>query len=129
MANEFVRPPPAEPINNYSLQVYLQTIEQRRWQADAQPVRAVDFLIDADVPLVERFKPRRVNVDDIEAISPIATPRRVRILHGPVRASNLNTGYARFFPGETHTVSARAAHALVTSGCAEYTDAETAEVA
>ena len=61
-------------------------------------------------------------VDEVEAISPLAEPRRVRILHGPVRVSNLNFGIERMFEGEEHIVPARAAHALVASGIAEYAD-------
>lgn len=90
----------------------------------------LDMLVEAPlhIPADRRFVPRRVPVAEIEAISPIAPPRRVRILHGPVRTANLQIGIARMFPGETYTVSARAAHALVGSGCAEYLD-ETATVA
>ncbi len=119
---EFVSLPPVFPLSDWALKQFIQTVEQRRQQADAQPFRAVDIFVEATTPFAERFKPRRVSVDDIEAISPIAPPRRVRILHGPVRTANLNIGIARMFPGETPMVSARAAHALVTSGCAEYAD-------
>jgi hypothetical protein len=78
--------------------------------------------VPPDTPAWRRFVPKRVSPDAVEAISPIAPPRRVHILHGPVRASNLAIGYARLFPGETPIVSARAAYALVASGIAEYID-------
>jgi hypothetical protein len=121
---EFVAPPPLAPLSDYAMRQFVTTVEQRRQQADAQSVRAVEIFVDADVPLAQRFRPRRVSVDEIEAISPIAPPRKVRIVHGPVRAANLNIGIARMFPGEQHTVSARAAHALTASGCATYADNE-----
>ncbi len=125
---EFVAPPPLFPLSDFALRQFVATVEQRRQQADAQ-VRAVEIFIDANVPLRSRFVPRKVPIDEIEAISPIAPPRRVRVLHGPVRAANLNVGIARMFPGEQHTVSARAAHALVGSGCAEYLDEPAAATA
>jgi hypothetical protein len=65
---------------------------------------------------------------EIEAISAIAPPRTVKILHGPVRTANLQIGIARMLVGEVHVVPPRAAHCLVASGVAEYTD-ETATVA
>lgn len=69
-----------------------------------------------------RFRPRKIALSEIEAISAIAAPRRVKILHGPVRVAEFNCGIARMFPGEVHTVPARAAYALVASGVAQYDD-------
>ena len=126
--NEFVRPPPTEPINNYSLHVYLQTVEQRQ-APRALPAPMLDLMIEAPlhIPPQQRFVPHRVSVSEIEAISAIAPPRRVKINFGPVRTAHLNAGIARMHAGETHIVNARAAYALVHSGIGIYTDVDTAE--
>jgi hypothetical protein len=119
LATEFFPPPPfAHP---YAFQTFVQTVESRQ-QMQAQATEPAIVFEPDDVVALRRFSPRKVPLDEIEAISPLAPPRRVHILHGPVRASNLAIGYARLFPGETPIVSARAAHALVASGCAEYLD-------
>ena len=74
--------------------------------------------------MTQRFRVRRVPLSDIEQIGGLAPPRRVRILHGPVRTANLNIGIARMFVGEEHIVPARAGYALVASGVGEYVDDE-----
>ena len=129
--HEFATPPPNAPIyNDWSLRQYIDVVARRRQQVPAAPYDAMmEMVIEAplNIPPERRFVPRRVAVAAIEAISPIAGPRRVRIVHGPVRTANLQIGIARMHPGETHGVSARAAHALVASGIAVYTDVETAE--
>ncbi len=130
VSNEFVRPFPEESYNRYATTAYLRTVEQRQ---RPQCAPASPFLVELDpaagITAEPRFKPRRVPIGEIEAISAIAPPRRVHLLHGPVRTANLQIGIARMFAGETHIVPARAAHALVGSGCAEYLDAETTEPA
>jgi hypothetical protein len=130
VTDEFVRPPPLPPVyNDWSLQQYLAAIGRR--QQAAPSMQVIELSVEAwpDVPAVQRFVPRRVPYAEIEAISPIAAPRRVRILHGPIRTANLQCGIARMFAGEEHTVPARAAHALAGSGCAEYLDEAAASAA
>jgi hypothetical protein len=119
----FVRPPPTSPINDYSLRQYVAAVAQRQQAQLPAPEPVIVLEPDTNAPMAtRRFVPRRVSPDEVEGISPIAPPRRVHILHGPVRTANLNIGYARLHPGETPIVSARAAHALVASGIAEYFD-------
>jgi hypothetical protein len=111
--------------------VYLRVVERRAgWAA---PTAWVDVSFDPPVRIPDttpRFKPRRVPVAEIEAISAIAPPRAIRVEHGPVKVSNLApSGFARLLPGQEVRMPARAAAALVLSGCAVYTDTEAAEVA
>jgi hypothetical protein len=119
--NEFVRPVPQENYNRWALMTYLDTIERRQ---QAAPLQAVELSVEfpRDLPPARRFVPKRVAIAEIEAISAIVPPRTIRVLHGPARVASLNFGLARVFAGETHVVPARAAHALVTSGIAEYAD-------
>lgn len=125
---EFIRPPPAAPVSDYALREF-----QKHAALKTQPATlpATDFTMaldeaPMDLPPARRFTPRRVPYAEIVAISAIAPPRAVRILHGPVKTSNLHgVGIARMFEGERHIVPARAAYALVHSGIAEY--AEVAE--
>jgi hypothetical protein len=121
LGTEFVRPPPLEAFNDYSFRGYLRTIAQRR-QAQQPDAQAPEVWVElpADAPLGQRFTPRRVDPREVERISPLAEPRRVHVLHGPVRTANLNVGHARLHPGETPILPARAAFALVASGVAEY---------
>jgi hypothetical protein len=129
VTNEFVRPPPPDYPTDWSLRQFMATVERRQRVVPAVQVIELSVETWPDVPAAERFRPKRVPIAEVEAISAIAPPRAIRVLHGPVRTANLNTGIARMFAGEEHIVSARAAHTLVESGCAEYLDAETAEAA
>jgi hypothetical protein len=122
VSDEFVRPVPEEAYNRYALVQYLRVIEQRRGAAPPAPSMLVEIDIAAGITAIPRFKPRRVAVSEIEAIGVSAEPRRVRILHGPARVASLNFGVARVFAGEQHMVPAKAAHALVASGIAEYVE-------
>jgi hypothetical protein len=128
VTTEFVRPPPTEPINNYSLHVYLQAIEQRQQRIPPAPMLEMLVEMPLHIPPAERFVPRRVPYQLVEEISPIAPMRRVRLLH-TVRASNLNIGHARLRAGEEMAFPARAAFVLTFSGVGVYTDVETAETA
>jgi hypothetical protein len=132
VTDEFVRPPPVL-YNDWSLREYVKTIEHRQQGGVAVPAGMMDLAIEAPLSVPSfrpRFTPRKVSMDEVEAISPLAEPRRVKILHGPVRASNLNFGIERMFEGEEHIVPARAAHALVASGIATYVaEQETAPAA
>ncbi len=109
----FIRPPPKEPVSDFALREYLRFAERRQQQQPASAAPLLELLIEAPlhIPALQRFTPRRVPVSEIEAISPIAPTRKVKILHGPVRTAHLQIGIARMFPGETYTVSARATHA------------------
>jgi hypothetical protein len=120
----FVRPPPLQIFNDWSLVEFLRAVDRRQHGTVAQP-SMLDLVLEAPmhVPLWRpRFIPRQVQMDEVEQISPLAEPRRVRILHGPVRTANLNFGIARMFEGEEHNVPARGAYALVASGIATYVD-------
>lgn len=118
---EFVRPPPLERYNHWALTEYVRMVEARHSSTSARAAPLELWVEPAvDIPPAERFQPRRVPYQEIEAISPIAPPCWVRIVHGPVRTANLNVGIARMFAHETHIVPARAGHALVASGVAEY---------
>jgi hypothetical protein len=132
LTEQFVTPPPPAPVyNDWSLRQYLAVVERRQQGiVGSGPLLALD-LVDPplNIPPERRFVPRRVPIAQIEAISPIAETQRVRILHGPVRTSNLQIGIARMFAGEVHTVSARAAFALVNSGIAQYDVDEAATAA
>ena len=127
---EFATPPPPAPVyNDWSLRQYLAVAERRQLQLPgAAPGSTLELVVEAPlhIPPDQRFAPRRVSVAQIESISAIAEPQRIRILHGPVRTSNLQVGIARMFVGEVHVLPARAAYALVNSGCAEYAVDETA---
>jgi hypothetical protein len=89
---------------------------------------AVEFTVqdDAGASWRPRFKPRKVPIEEIEAISGIAPPRHIRVradLQAPVRVSvNLGAGVSRLHPGQEIILPARAAYAVVQSGCAEYLD-------
>ena len=129
---EFVAPPPPIIYNDWALREFVKAVArgQRQPAAGSQPMLELTVEAPLDIPAAERFKPRRVSVAEIEMISAIAEPRRVRIQHGPVRTANLNIGISRMFVGEEHIVPARAAHTLVASGVATYADeAETVETA
>jgi hypothetical protein len=120
----FVRPPPKDPVSDYALREFVKAAG-RQQQPVAVSAPMLELAVEAPLripPDRQRFTPRRVPVAEIEAISPIAAPRRVHILHGPVRTANLNVGIPRMHPGEQHIINARAAHALVGSGCVEYAD-------
>jgi hypothetical protein len=125
---QFVTPPHPQ-INPWVFATFVRAVDecqQRRAtlqaMADAPPLPAIDYADLFDGPAPPRFTPKRVDPHEVERISAIAEPRRVRLLHGPVKASNLNVGIARMRAGEEHVVPARAAYALVASGIATYAD-------
>lgn len=128
---EFVRPPPTVVFNEWALRQYLQAIEARRNQPVATPVPMLEMMVEAPLfmPAAERFVPKRVPVAEIEAIGVMAPSRKVRILHGPCRTTNLNVGISRMGVGEEHVLPAKAAFMLTYSGIAAYADVETAEAA
>jgi hypothetical protein len=65
----------------------------------------------------DRFVPRRVPFAEIEASSAIAPQRRVRVNHGPIRATEFNeVGLPRMLVGWEGPLPARAAPAVVASG-------------
>jgi hypothetical protein len=124
----FVTPPHYQ-HNPWVFATFLRAVEQCRQRraavqamTDAPPLPAIDVADLFDGPAPPRFVPRRVDPREVERISAIAEPRRVKINFGPVKTSNLNIGISRMHAGETHIVPARAAYVLTASGCAEYCD-------
>jgi hypothetical protein len=129
MTNEFVRPPPAEPLSDWALRQFLLTVEQRRQSAAAvTPIdtvaEAIELTVDEQPATLWRpkFVPRRVSQDELQAISPLAPMRTVKVLHGPLRMLGLLPGYSRVQEGAVMTMPARAAYAVVHSGAGEYVD-------
>jgi hypothetical protein len=110
--------------NPYVFENFVTAVERCQQRQQAVGVEPAIVLEAGDAPPFHppRFVPRRVSVAEVERISAIAPPQRVRIVHGPVRTANLQIGIARMHPGETHIVSARAAYALTASGVAEFAD-------
>jgi hypothetical protein len=120
---EFVTIPPDSPMSDYSLRGYVKAAGRGR-----QPVVvAADFTATepeepVELPPDPHFVPKRPDFAIIRAISLLAPPRAIRIIHGPTQVRNLNVGINRVFAGEQHVFPARGAATLVAMGVAEYID-------
>lgn len=108
LRGQFIAPPTPQ-INPWVYATFVAAVEQRAGVQPTAPAVEVWLEVEADAPHVQRFTPRRVDPYEVQQIGSLAEPRRVHILFGPVRTSNLNIGFARLHPGETPTISARAA--------------------
>jgi hypothetical protein len=129
LREQFVSPPSPQ-INPWVLHAFTVAVEQCQQRqhlvraSTERMLEALDYAELFDGPAPPRFVPKRVDPREVEAISAVAGPRRVRIDFGPVKTSSLNVGIARMRAGEEHVVPARAAFALVASGIASYADVD-----
>jgi hypothetical protein len=123
VTDEFVRPPPLDSYNDWSLLQFVATVARRQHAAQTPPpppMIELPVLADDTPAWLPRFTPRKVPRDLVEQISPLGW-RRVRVLHS-VNVTNLNFGHRLLAAGTEMDVPAPAAFAMTYAGVAEYCD-------